>query len=588
MTVCQRPADSADPFQGVMQVSFSFLEGLDSARALSVKLLADAYLPNDPEVFSEQIKSLFMNPQGYLDYDIQKFRADYQATCLFSKLPSPCENPALRAAAIAGFEEGEERLKLVNSFWLNESKVEASLYKLGVDLQELRKIIKGILGRAPSLKKLAKRAKWTTGSSFLLNRFKSNEAAKCEFGVSCTLPLAKKIAECLDADDIPLINWSSRLVLAPGNLVDTVPKNITTDRTIAKEPEINMFFQNALGSLLKELLLAVGIDLKDQGNNQWACMMAMKCSLATLDLRNASNSVSCGLVYCLLPPDWVELIMLLRSERGTFGSRKEVAEGEAVWFDYEMISSMGNGFTFELETLLFFAICLSTGCPDWATYVYGDDIIIPQKYVPKVVPVLELCGFSLNTEKSFLEGTFFESCGYYAFNGVEVTPIKIKALLYGPKDCIVLANKIRWFSHVSSDFVSCDRRLLPAWQACLRRLPEHIRSVAHGPVGYGLGVWKNRNEVPYSPHRPKSTKKPWFQAERLQELRAQVKTRSVFHAGVSIAAQARVRASDYYDEGFTPSVAVAHGNKVPLFVEGFALGSLYHNGSTWYDLGIWR
>lgn len=587
MTFCQSTA-IADPFQGTMQVCNSFLHGLDTARALSIKVLADSYLPDSPDEFASQVKSLRMQPSDYEPWEVDRFRADYQATVLFSKLPSPVERPALKAAAIEGFIEGEKRLQELNSLWFNESKVEHLLYQLGVDLQELRKIIKQILGRAPSWKTLARKGRWTTGSSFLLSRRKSNEAAKCMFGTSCTYPLAKKINEVLLPEDIPLINWLSRLVLAPGNLVDTVPKNITTDRTIAKEPEINMFFQNAIGLSIRERLYAVGIDLNDQGNNQWACQMAQRLKLATLDLKNASNSICLGLVCCLLPPDWLELILTTRSERGTFDSRKCVSEGTASWFEYQMISSMGNGFTFELESLLFFAICLSAGCEDYNTYVYGDDIIIPQRHVAVVVPVLELCGFSLNTEKSFLEGTFYESCGVYYFNNVDVTPLKIKELLYGPKDCIVLANKIRWFSHLSANLNGCSRRFLPAWQACIRRLPDDIRRLAHGPVGYGQGVWKNRGEVRPIFKTVRNPRKPDFQEETLYEIRETKETRNIYHYGVFIAALSRVRSVNYYEDSYWEFTYRPSGNRIPKESEGFSIGKLYHDGSDWYDLGIWQ
>lgn len=588
--MASRPSTAvkADPFQDTMQVCNMFLEGLDCARALSISILADHYLPDDPVSFSAEVKSLQMAPESYAIDDVNSFMADYQATVLYSKLPSPSKNPALKAAAIRGFEEGELHCSLMNKLWFNESRIEALLFKEGVDIRRIRSIISEILGRAPSLKTLAKRGRWTTGSSYLLRKKDSSEAAKCTYGVSITRNLAKLISSTLSPDDIPLINWSAPWLLTPGNLVDTVPKNLTTDRTIAKEPEINMFFQNAIGLTIRERLLRVGIDLNDQSNNQWACMHAQRLGLATLDLKNASNSICLGLVVSLLPPDWSDLIVATRSSHGTLSTRKSAIDREAEWFEYAMVSSMGNGFTFELETLLFFAICLAAGVPDYKCYVYGDDIIIPQDNVKSVVPVLELCGFCINTEKSFLQGTFFESCGVYSFNGVDVTPIKIKELLYGPKDCIILANKIRWFSHVRSRFTDCDRRLLPAWQACVRRLPHDIRRLARGPVGYGLGLWVNRAEHAHPKLRPsENLAKPNFQQEKLFELRPTKKYCEIHHYGVFIAALSRVRCNNYYTDDYWYNDYKASGNMVLSDLKGFSLGKLYHNGSSWYDLGYW-
>lgn len=586
MTPCLK-VEKSNPFQDTMRVCTSFLEGLNTPRALTISLLAAAYLPHNVEAYISAMKEL--RPLIAADYagDVDAFRSDYQATVLFSKLPSPVENPALKAAAIEGFFEGEKRLEAFNNLWLNESKVEAILSNQGVDLQELKRIVKSILGRAPTLRTLAKRGSWSSGSSFLLRRGRSDEAAKCEFGVSCTLPLAKAINDVCLPEDLSLINWSSRWVLAPGNLLDTVPKDIAKDRSIAKEPEINMFFQKAIGDTIRRCLLHVGIDLNDQSNNQWCALNAMRLGLATLDLRNASNSICWGLVYCLLPPDWRDLIFLTRSERGTWNTRQDVRAGVAEWHEYQMISSMGNGFTFELESLIFFSICLACGVPDYKCYIYGDDIIIPQADCDKVIPVLETCGFEINIEKSFTQGTFFESCGVYSFEGVDVTPIKIKELLNGPKDYIVLANKIRWFSHICTQFIDCDRRYLPAWQACIRGLPPDIRRLAHGPVGSGLLIWKNRNEVPYRPEKDKQ-RRPYFQQEVLYELRCEPKTREVFHPGILVAAVSRVKGLNYYDDSFWfRDYGIARGNTVTTGVDSYSLGKIHHDGASWYDLGIW-
>jgi hypothetical protein len=93
---------------------------------------------------------------------------------------------------------------------------------------------------------------------------------------------------------------------------------------------------------------------------------------------------------------------------------------------------MGNGFTFELETLIFWAAAKAVqevrGCQG-PLGVYGDDIIVPQLIVQEVISTLEEFGFTINKEKSFVDGRFFESCGGHYFDGVDVTPYYQKHLV---------------------------------------------------------------------------------------------------------------------------------------------------------------
>lgn len=86
---------------------------------------------------------------------------------------------------------------------------------------------------------------------------------------------------------------------------------------------------------------------------------------------------------------------------------------------------MGNAFTFELESLIFWALTLSTmECAGihGELAVYGDDIIVPSEIAPLVIDTLEGCGFEINRKKSFISGRFFESCGAHYFDDHLVTP----------------------------------------------------------------------------------------------------------------------------------------------------------------------
>lgn len=486
-------------FDRTMQVAMSALEALDTPRALSVYMLARAYLVDEyePVTFSYELKSLVFDPSQYGHDDIDLLRLDYQATVMLTKLPPKDENSTiLHECAIQAFKESEARNAFRNGLWVNPSQVLSRFAYHGYEceLDEFKRQLRRILGRCPSLPRLSELGSWTSGASVDLSRQWSSQALKAEMGLTVTYPLAKALTAIGDSLS-PLINANDAWILVPGNIIDTVPKNITTNRTIGKEPSINSFFQRATGDVLRHRLLREGIDLNDQTLNQRACMMAYLSGYATIDMRDASNSTLSFMVRECFPSDWSDTFELLRSPYGTFNDRRAVFAREADWFEYQMLSSMGNGFTFELESVIFYSACLACGVPDYDIYIYGDDIIVPQCYVDRVTAFLALLGFDTNLEKSFVSGAFFESCGAYSFYGVDITPFKIKDLLNGNKDCIVLANKIRWFSHTVNNGISCDRRFLPAWRLCLSGLSDAVRRQCRGPINSGLTLWTNLSET---------------------------------------------------------------------------------------------
>lgn len=212
-----------------------------------------------------------------------------------------------------------------------------------------------------------------------------------------------------------------------GNRIEMVSKNAKTHRSIAAEPTVNGFIQQGVGRYVRRRLKRFGVDLDNQGVNQSLAMKAYSDRLATLDLKAASDTVARELVFSLLPPDWANLLDDLRSHA-------YVRDGKTVW--YEKFSSMGNAFTFELESLIFYAI-VSTICEDNGYHegysVYGDDIICPQSCASEVIDLLQYCGFSINLEKSHITGAFYESCGKHYFQGHDVTPPYQKELLEGPE-----------------------------------------------------------------------------------------------------------------------------------------------------------
>jgi len=220
------------------------------------------------------------------------------------------------------------------------------------------------------------------------------------------------------------------IAFSRGNAVTFVPKSAKTDRPIAVEPRWNIFLQKGLGQYIRKRLKHVGVNLDFQGLNQALAIYSSRTGkYATIDLASASDTVSYEVVRELIPDPWLSIFDSLRSPSYRL-------DGE--WKDYHKWSSMGNGYTFELESMLFWAICSSVN-EDIA--VYGDDLIVPAESYDAIARVLDFCGFEVNSEKSFWSGPFRESCGADAFNGDTVTPIYWKEPL-DDQGTLTLVNQL--------------------------------------------------------------------------------------------------------------------------------------------------
>lgn len=240
--------------------------------------------------------------------------------------------------------------------------------------------------------------------------------------------------------------------LVKGNRFVTVPKNAKTDRGICIEPSANVFLQLGMGKLLRSRLRKVGINLNDQTVNQDLASRAQKQGLATLDLSAASDSISMVLVDRLIPRQWLHFMRITRSPF-------TLIKGE--WKLLNKWSSMGNGYTFELESLIFYSIChaiqellsdsltpLDANLKETANVlsVYGDDIIINSCYYSAVTSIFNTIGFKINKDKSFSHGRFFESCGMHYYDGYCVTPLFQREQITTVIEFIRCNNRIiRWY-----------------------------------------------------------------------------------------------------------------------------------------------
>lgn len=275
-----------------------------------------------------------------------------------------------------------------------------------------------------------------------------------------------------------------------GNRLSFVPKTSTISRGICTEPVLNMFFQKGIGSVLEDLLsyeFKINLDRQPELNRRMARVGSIDGSFGTIDLSSASDSIALSLLREILPLYVVQWLELTRSPCVTlpYGKTRELY----------MVSSMGNGFTFPLETLLFAVIV--TSCyrvlgirPRYNAQqplnfgVFGDDIIVRKDAYAFVVQALELFGFRVNAEKSFNTGSFRESCGGDYFKGFNIRGLYCRSLKTD-SDVYSIINRItRWSGRTGI--------LLPK---VLRRLKSWV---VNRPIPYSAGDTEGI-KTPYPP-----------------------------------------------------------------------------------------
>ncbi len=266
-----------------------------------------------------------------------------------------------------------------------------------------------------------------------------------------------------------------------GNAYFSVPKTARVKRACAKEPSVNGYYQLGLGRQMKRLLKLAGFDLKggQDVHRRVACAASKSGLLSTIDLSSASDTICTNLVELVLPSAWHSALASLRSP---------FTQVNGKWWKLEKFSSMGNGYTFELETVLFAAICMTcmgtSADPGENLFVYGDDIILPTEFSEDVLASLRFFGFTPNLKKTFVAGSFRESCGGDFFDGLGVRPYSLEEDPDEPQKIIAFANGIR-----RSVFDNCYAEirwplLRRAWFKCVDLLPHQIR-LCRGPSSFG-------------------------------------------------------------------------------------------------------
>jgi len=339
----------------------------------------------------------------------------------------------------------------------------------------IRRKIQSILGDVPSLDDL--QLMFGSGSNTTI---KKNTTARFKLNA---VPVVSKEAFTSFEDvgsTAPIYHFlhKGKCRIGLGKLT-FVPKSAKTDRPILIEPIINTFVQKGIGSYIKGRLLKAGCNLYDQTiNRNLARDASITGTHATLDLSSASDLISFAVVCDLLPLAWVEFLT-------TWRTGKVASEDLGLIIDQNKFSSMGNGFTFELESLIFYAICsvdeevsnLPHSCN-----VFGDDIIVRTERYDRVCSLLANYGFVVNSEKSFSTGPFRESCGGDYYNGINIRPLYVKDA-WSPHSLVSFLNYDLANHYFLDDYAR--EYIINTF------IPAKFRN--YGPAGFGDGYIHDHN-----------------------------------------------------------------------------------------------
>lgn len=431
-----------------------------------------------------QYLELSIDPSEY--DNPEAFALDYQVISLFKKAEFfPSVFNTKREAEVS-FIEAEASCRKTNTRFMDRDDPRFRDREVSGVLYTAARKISHILGKCPSVDELPLRF----GPGVNVGLSTTTVIEKLSAQLRCTENLTPYAAQIMASCPAWSANLSSREVPTTestlfidveeveGSKLAFVPKTAKTDRAICVEPLLNSVVQLGIGRVMRGRLKRAGCNLNDQSRNQeLARIGSITDELATIDLSSASDTISYMVVLELLPEPWFNLLESCRCPRFTYAGRT---------FSFEKFSSMGNGATFELESLIFLA--LSRACCDILKIsskdvsVYGDDIIIPRGAASLLQKVLDFCGFKVNESKSFYDGPFRESCGKDWFLGKQVRPLFLKHRV-SPSAMFTWLNVLKR----SQGYLLFEGDpWYTLYQCILSLVPKPFQKIT-GPDGYGDG-----------------------------------------------------------------------------------------------------
>lgn len=418
-----------------------------------------------------------IDPSAYVSADA--FALDY-AVCKFLSKYKGDTAADLKKKAITAFKEAESKNRRANDRIRSGALSSAAIFCL----DEARRKIQSCL-RNVNLQEIFDCCEWGPGATATIlaeDATVDQKILEPRFSVSrLALPYAKLYLSNSRAwlsarwrvDDVGLCCLlDSEFSIHDSGRFTTVPKDWKSERGIDVQPTLNIFLQKGVGQVIRRRLKRVGVDLDDQSRNQILASLAQRAGLATIDLAQASDSLCFELVRYLLPPDWFRILR-------DFRAPSVEIEGSVVHL--EKFSAMGNGYTFELESLIFWSLCEALrerfSLTDTPLGIYGDDIIIDARLSGALIALFKEVGFSVNVDKTFTEGRFYESCGKHYFDGVDVTPPYQKEVISDLPSAIRSANRLfRWALRMGGGTI-LDERIHRPWSVAFAAVTAHLDAI---------------------------------------------------------------------------------------------------------------
>lgn len=224
-----------------------------------------------------------------------------------------------------------------------------------------------------------------------------------------------------------------------------VPKDSSGPRTIGLEPPEYMWVQQAVKAWMYEHIeqrsIAKGqVNFTNQSVNR---ELARNWSdFETLDMSKASDRNSYVLVKTLF--EGTRLWPYLDASRtpGTV-----LPDGTTLF--YRKFAPMGSAVCFPVQACVYYALAVAAlhlaGMPILLAYrkvyVYGDDLVVPHGSFSTLRPAFEAVGLKFNPDKCCTNGRFRESCGLDAYDGCDVTPVRLRmAYPQRPSDVLRLVE----------------------------------------------------------------------------------------------------------------------------------------------------
>lgn len=415
------------------------------------------------------------------------FLRDYLASSLVRKYEGFDVGIDTKEQAMKAWLHAEERCLSTNRRFRNGLDKETLRF-----LFQCRKLIQRILGACPSVADIRKNIRFGPGSTTSTPSKFCSSLDKLESDLKVSPQCYSLAYGIFDQENAFGFDPRTFTVTVASEWA-SVSKTALTDRPIEIPIIIDSMIQMSLGSLVRAKLKRFGLDLDHQAskNGLLAEFGSLTGKLATIDLESASDTISYELVKFLLPRGWFNLLNSCRS-------RAVMLDNEHT-YHLQKFSAMGNGYTFELESLIFLVITLvASGYLEprklpLCIGVFGDDICCPSDSASDVIHWLTECGFSINADKTFTHGPFRESCGQDFYLGAPVRPFFIKKELKDVTQLFTVVNGLRRVSVRSLNYYGSDVRYRDVWLQLVSLIPEKYRIFGHSELGDTV-IWASKSD----------------------------------------------------------------------------------------------